>query len=63
MELKTSDFFYCYDKKLFIYLKENKNISYICTGLNQNNMKKFWQFHRTEYFNECLNEYIKQLNK
>jgi len=55
-------YFYCYDSKLFKYLKTTKNIPYICTGLNENNFRKFWQFERTKDLDQFLHEYSYLIN-
>lgn len=56
-------YFYCYDINLFKFLKNQKNIYYICTGLNENNLRKFWQFLRTEKLDQSLSEYNQLINK
>jgi hypothetical protein len=56
-------YFYCYDINLFKFLKQQKYLNYICTGLNENTLKKFWQFERTKELDIYLNEYIHLINK
>lgn len=56
-------YFYCYDINLFKFLKQNKNLNYICTGLNENNLRKFWQFERTDLLQSYLHEYKLLVNK
>jgi hypothetical protein len=55
-------YFYCYDINLFKFLKQTKNLNYICTGLNENTLKKFWQFERTENLDMYLHEYKNIIN-
>lgn len=51
------EYFYCYSTNLFKYLKIEKEINYICCGLNENTKKKFWQFKRTEELEKALTGY------
>lgn len=51
------DFFYCYSTNLFRYLKIEKKISYICCGLHEKTLCKFWQFARTKRLERALLEY------
>lgn len=52
----TNRFFYCYSPNLYRFLRDN-NIRYICTGLNENSMRQFWQYERTNEFERLLSEY------
>lgn len=49
----NNEFFYCYSIKLHEYLRAN-GLSYICAGLNENTMRKFWQYKRDDKLNELL---------
>jgi hypothetical protein len=49
----SNDFYYCYSTKLHDYLRENGQ-RYICAGLNENTMRKFWQYGRTDELNTLL---------
>lgn len=51
------DFFYCYSTNLFKYLKVEKEINYICCGLHEKTLRKFWQFVRTKKLEQALKEY------
>jgi hypothetical protein len=55
--VKQSDFMYVYDAKLFKYLKFEKNIPFITSGLNEKTLLKFWQFYRTPELNAAMEEY------
>lgn len=48
-----NEFFYCYSTKLHDFLRINQQ-RYICAGLNENTMRKFWQYRRTEELNRLL---------
>lgn len=51
------DYFYCYSTNLFKFLKADRGISYICCGLHEKTMRKFWQFKRNEELSKALIEY------
>lgn len=56
----VNDFFFCYSINLFQFLKYSMNISFICVGLHEKSMKKFWLFKRDIYLTQALDEYKKQ---
>ncbi|MEK3877164.1 hypothetical protein [Paenibacillus sp. FSL M7-0420] len=60
MENQVSDkgFFYVYDNGLRKFLRFDKNIEWNCSGLNVKTKDQFWQFTKSEYLFECINEYI-----
>jgi hypothetical protein len=39
----TIEFYYCYSPVLYRYLRDS-GIKYICTGLNENTKRQFWQY-------------------
>jgi hypothetical protein len=51
-----SFYFYCYSPNLQSYLRDN-GLRYICAGLNETTMRKFWQYDRTPDFERLLAEY------
>lgn len=51
------EYFYCYSTNLFKYLKIEKKFNYICCGLHEKTLSKFWQFKRTEDLEIALQEY------
>lgn len=53
---KMNEFFYCYSPNLHEFLRANGQ-RYICAGLNENTMRKFWQYKRTPEFERLLAEY------
>lgn len=53
------DFYYCYSTNLFKFLKHKKGISFICSGLHEKTLCKFWQFQRTDELLKALEEYNK----
>lgn len=54
---RDSEFFYCYSTNLFKFLKMDKKINYICTGLHEKTMQKFWQFKTNGELIKSLAEY------
>ncbi|MEK5398434.1 hypothetical protein [Paenibacillus sp. FSL K6-2859] len=52
-----NEFFYCYSMKLFKFLRMDREFSFICSGLHEKTMQKFWQFKRTEELNRALLEF------
>ncbi|MED3069278.1 hypothetical protein P4310_27965 [Bacillus thuringiensis] len=57
---KQHEFFYCYSSVLHVFLKE-RGQRYTCAGLNENTLRKFWQYYRTEELDSLLTEW--QSNK
>ena len=51
-----NEFYYCYSPKLNTFLQKNKQ-RYICTGLNENTLRKFWQYRRTGELHRLLLEW------
>lgn len=39
-------FYYCYSANLYEFLRDHDQ-RYICVGLNENTLRKFWQYART----------------
>lgn len=61
MENHLSDkgFFYCYDRGMVKHLRYDKGIEFNCSGLNTKSKDQFWQFTRSEYLFESVEEYVK----
>lgn len=53
-----NEFYYCYSVNLQAFL-QTKGLRYICAGLNENTMRKFWQYHRTDKLHIALDEWAK----
>lgn len=53
---KMNEFFYCYSPNLHEFLRANGQ-RYICAGLNENTMRKFWQYRRDEKLDELLRQW------
>lgn len=53
---KINPFFYCYSTNLHNLLR-SKEIRFVCSGLNENTMRKFYQYYRTAEFEGVLAEY------
>ena len=54
--MNENRFFYCYSSTLFHFLKAN-GLRYVCTGLHERTLKKFWQFEKTDELKALLDEY------
>lgn len=52
----TNDYFYCYSPKLHVYLR-TRGQRYICAGLNEGTLRKFWQYKRNDELDELLSEW------
>ena len=53
-----NEFYYCYSIKLQTFIQA-KGFRYICAGLNENTMRKFWQYKRTDELHAVLDEWAK----
>lgn len=51
-----NEFYYCYSMKLHAFLSEHGQ-RYICAGLNEKTMRKFWQYKRTDELHRLLREW------
>lgn len=51
-----NEFYYCYSIKLHTFLQE-RGQRYICAGLNEKTMRKFWQYRRTDELHALLHEW------
>ncbi|MGD0030617.1 hypothetical protein SLT67_04590 [Paenibacillus illinoisensis] len=51
------EYFYCYSFKLFKFLRMDMKVNYICSGLHEKSLDKFWQFRRTEELDGYLKVY------
>lgn len=51
-----NEFFYCYSTNLHDFLRL-RGVRYICAGLNETTLRKFWQYRRDERLNELLTQY------
>lgn len=54
--MKTSEFFFCYDKELAKYLRYEKGIEFITRALHSETKSEFWLFYRDEKLDKALNE-------
>lgn len=53
--LTNKDFFFCYDKKLSIFLHK-KGFRYITVARNDNDMR-FWMYQKSYILNKTIHEY------
>jgi hypothetical protein len=50
-------YFYCYDKSLMKYLRYDRSVNFICSGLHPKLKNMFWLFPRTTELDEFISEY------
>lgn len=55
--MNHSNFFFCYNKSLFSFLKDQKNIDFITVAKNPSTNKIFAMFYKTEILQNALDEY------
>ena len=55
-KMSTLSFFYCYNKKLMIFLSKHK-VKYICTGKHVRTSDQFWQYQITEELQRLLEQW------
>lgn len=60
--MEKPQFFFCYNRRLFKFLRFDRGIQYICTGLHEYSLDKFWCFLQSQELTDAINEY-KQLHK
>ncbi|WP_035351382.1 hypothetical protein [Fictibacillus gelatini] len=59
--MTKSDFFFCYNKRLFTFLKDVKSIDFITVAKNTSTGKTFAMFYKNDILQKALDEY-KTLN-
>jgi hypothetical protein len=59
--MNKQDFFFCYDKRLFTFLKDERGIDYITIAKNVKTDIVFSMFYKSPEFHQALTEY-KQLH-
>jgi hypothetical protein len=57
---ENKEYFYCYSTNLFKFMKMEKQINYLCSGLHEKTLRQFWQFKRDEAVNAALLEYTQR---
>ena len=60
--MTKSDFFFCYNKRLFTYICQVKNIPYITIGINPSNKKLYSMFIKSIDLQKAIDDY-KQYEK
>ncbi|AUM66385.1 hypothetical protein C0R09_18705 [Brevibacillus laterosporus] len=55
-EDNSREYFYCYSPNLYEFLKR-KGLRYICSGLHEKTLRKFWQYRRDDKLDGSLAEY------
>lgn len=55
--MKNKDFFFCYNKQLFIFLHDVKSIDYITIAKNPTTEKTFSMFYKNDILQNALDEY------
>lgn len=56
-ELSPEEFYYCYDYRIFLFLKR-RGLRYITKAINPKNGKKFTLFYRSPRFQRAMRELI-----
>lgn len=51
-----NEFYYCHSPRLHAFLQE-RGQRYICVGLNEKTLRKFWQYRRTDALHTLLAEW------
>lgn len=54
--MSLKDYFFCYSTTLYHFLRANGQ-RYVCSGLHEKTMNKFWLFEKTEELKRLLDEY------
>jgi hypothetical protein len=57
--MTNEQFFFVYDPKLSKFLKFQKNISFITTGLNPTHQRQFWMYWQNDEVSAAVEEYKK----
>lgn len=52
----NNEFYYCYSPNLQAFLQAHGQ-RFICVGLNEKTLRKFWQYRRTTELDTLLNEW------
>lgn len=60
--LQAKNFFYCYSKNLFLFLK-SRGIEYIHTAYHISSNNQFWVYEKTDELQVELAEYREMMNK
>jgi hypothetical protein len=60
--MKNSEFFFCYNKQLFTFLHDIKNIDYITIAIHPKTKRTYSMFYKSETLQNALDEY-KQIQK
>lgn len=55
--MKNKDFFFCYNKQLFTFLHDVKQIDYITIAKNPTTGKTFSMFYKSDSLQFALDEY------
>jgi hypothetical protein len=55
--MNKSNFFFCYNKHLFSFLKDEKSIDYITIAKHPTTGKIFAMFYKTKFLQNALDEY------
>lgn len=55
--MNKQDFFFCYNKRLFSFLKDVKGIDYITTAINPTTKKIFSLFFKDDKLQSAIDEY------
>ena len=62
IQMRNSDFFFCYNAKLYKYLTREKGIPYVTTAKNAKDDRIFTLFYRTDQLADAIKEYRQTYN-
>ncbi|MDO7487017.1 DUF5659 domain-containing protein [Peribacillus frigoritolerans] len=54
--MKKSDFFFCYNRQVMMYLK-GEGFEFLLCAFHETSQKKFWMFTRTPEVSKALDSY------
>lgn len=54
---QDNKYYVCYSPKIFKFIRHEKKIDYIVTGLHRDTLKPFWLFEKDEQVKNALDEY------
>lgn len=55
--MNRDQYFFCYSKNLYEFLRNENGMNYICRAFHWNTGKAFWLFERTEELRMALAQY------
>ncbi|WP_438298143.1 hypothetical protein [Sporosarcina sp. FA15] len=56
--MTVKDFFFCYNRRVMLYLK-NEGLAFLVCAYHENSLQKYWMFVRTPDLSKALDCYKK----